>query len=120
MMRIYLKKLVQTFLFLAGLIVLTALVCTLLIHLIFWFRPQVNILVFIGLAVSAVTMMYAVFLRRWENKSLRATYLENETVKERSFIKDYIVTFKTKENTLHTLAFTTIAIMNSVRLTITA
>ena len=70
-MKYFIEKLFQTFVFLAVLIVLTALLSTLFIHIIFWFRAQVNILVYIGLTVSSGLMMYAVFLKRWENKSLK-------------------------------------------------
>ena len=112
MMRFYLKKLLQTFLFLTCLM--------LLVRLLFWFRPQVYSLVYTGLILSAALVMYAVFLRRWENTSLKVAYLEKYAAKEYSFRKDYLTTYKSKENVVHTAAFSTIILLNSIRIGITA
>jgi len=119
-MKLYLRKLLQTLLFFAAFIVLAGLLCTLLIHFLFLCKPHIKIIIYIGLILSAVLLIYAVFLKRWENKALKATYLEAETAKDYFFRKDYLTTLKSKENVVHTLAFLTITFLNCVRIAITA
>lgn len=115
-MKQYLKRVLSTFLFLIALIVLTAALCTLIIHFFIWFRPQLRIVLYIGLLLSTATMLYIVFLKRWENKSIKATYLEAQATEAYSFKKDYLITLTSKENTVHTLAFLSIALLNGVRI----
>ena len=119
-MKLYLKKLLVTFLFFAAFIVLAAVLCTLVIQFAFWFKPQLKTIIYIGLILSATMLLYIVFLKRWENKSLKAKYLEIQAGNDYSFRKDYLSTIKSKENVIHTLAFLSIAFLNSVRIAISA
>ena len=119
MIKLYLKKLLHTFLFLAALIVLTAVLCTLVIQFAFWFKPQLKTIIYIGLILSGTILLYIVFLKRWENKSLKAKYLEIQAGNDYSFRKDYLAILKSKENVSHTLAFLSITLINSIRIAIT-
>ncbi|MBQ7769343.1 MAG: hypothetical protein IJ403_10765 [Oscillospiraceae bacterium] len=117
MIKLYLKKLLQTFLFLAALIMLTALLFTLLITVFLWLKPQIKAaIVYFCLLLSAILLIYAIFLKRHENKRLKATYFDALPAEDYSFWKDYLVTLKTKENVVHTLAFLTIAFLNGIRI----
>lgn len=120
MIKIYLKKLLQTFLFLTALIVLTALLSTLLMTVFLWLKPQIKAaIVYFSLFLSAILLICAVFQKRYENKRLKATYLEAQTAEDYSFRNDYLATFKSKENVAHTLAFFTIVSWNSIRIATT-
>ena len=120
-MKLYLKRLVQTFLFLAALIVLTALLFTLFITIFFWLKPLLKaIIVYFCLLLSAILLTYTVLLKRYESTLQKATYLEKLIAEDYTFIKDYRATLKSKENVVHTLAFISIALTNSIRIAITA
>lgn len=120
MIKLYLKKLLQTFLFLAALIVLTALLFTLLITVFLWLKPQIKAaIVYFCLLLSAILLIYAIFLKRHENKRLKATYLDAQPAEDYSFWKDYLATLKSKENIAHTLAFLSIVFANSARIATT-
>ncbi|MBQ7329204.1 MAG: hypothetical protein IJX01_04780 [Oscillospiraceae bacterium] len=111
--KLYLKKLLQTFLLLAALIVLTALLFILLI----WLKPQMKAaIVYFCLLLSAILLLYAIFLKRHENKRIKAAYLDAQPAEVYSFWKDYLVTLKTRENVVHTLAFLTILFFNGIRI----
>lgn len=120
MIKLYLKKLVQTLLFLAALIVLTALLFTLLITVFLWLKPQLKAaIVYFCLLLSAILLIYAIFLKRHENKRLKATYLDAQPAEDYSFRKDYLATLKSRENVAHTLAFSSIMLINCIRIATT-
>ena len=118
-MKLYFKKLLDTLLFLIAFVALACLLCALLIHFAFWFKLRAMTLVYIGVFMSAAISSYAVFLKRWENKPRKAAYLESKTEKDYSFNKDFLATLKSKENTVHALAFLSIAFINGIRIIIT-
>lgn len=120
MIKLYLKKLLQTFLFLTALIVLTALLTTLLMTVFLWLKPPLKAaIVYFGLFLSAILLICAVFQKRYENKRLRATFLAAQIAEDYSFREDYLATLKSKENIVHTLAFFSIVFTNSIRIAIT-
>lgn len=119
-MKQYFKKLLQTFLFIGALIVLTALLCAFAFAVFFWVKPQIKVIIlYFNLLLSTVLLLYSVFVKRYENKSLKAAYLKEVTEYDYSFKKDSCVTFKSKENAVHTLAFSSIVFANSARIAIT-
>ena len=118
-MKLYFKKLLQTLLFIAALIILTALIFTLSITVLFWLKPQALTIVYLCLVLSAGLLIYAVLLKRYENQHLRSSYLDVQATEDYSFIKDFLATIKSEENVVHTLAFLLIIFANGVRIATT-
>ena len=85
-----------------------------------WFRPRIRTVIYIGLLLATAIMLYIVFLKRWENKSVKATYLEIQATEDYSFRKDYLVTLTARENVVHTLAFLSIAFFNGIRIAVSS
>ena len=96
---------------------LTALLFTLLITVFLWLKPQIKaVIVYFCLLLSAIMLLYAIFLKRHENKRIKAAYLDAQPAEDYSFWKDYLVTLKARENLVHTLAFLTIVFFNGIRI----
>lgn len=113
-MKLYLKKLLLTVLFLAAFTVIYAVLAVLLMHFLFWFKPQESTLIYISLILTTGVMLYFVFLKRWENKRIKATYLESQLDQEYSFKKDFAETVRSREIVIHTLAYVTIDAVQTV------
>ena len=93
---------------------LYGVLAVLLMQLLFWFKPSEEILIYISLILSTVIVLYIVYLKRWENKAIKAAYLEVQSEKNYSFKNDFIETLKSRENFIHTLAFVTIDALQTV------
>lgn len=113
-MKLYLKKMLLTALFLLAFNVIYAVLAVLLMQFLFWFKPQENTLIYISLILTTGVMLHFVFLKRWENKRIKATYLESQLDQEYSFKKDFLETVRSREIVIHTLAYVTIDAVQTV------
>ena len=111
-MKQYLKRVFTTFIFLNALIVLTGIFAFFASRILFFVRLLDTTLYLIGFGPAIIIMLYVAYLARWENKSLKQQYLE--IASDYSVIRDFVDTFKSKENIVHTLAFLTLVFANSI------
>lgn len=115
-MKLYLKRALSTFIFLNALIILTGIFTLFTQQIFFFVELPTETLYLIGSVPALLLMLYLAYLVRWENKSFKQLYFDTQIVTEYSFRKDYIATLRARENAIHTLAFLSIVLVNSIRI----
>ena len=119
MLQLYFKKILMILLFFVGLILLGGMVIFVLFILLRSLFPEV-ILGLISLILAFFITLRLVYRMRFDNKTQKREYWELTHNAPLSFGKDFVQTLKSRENTVHTLAFLTLALVRGIRIEIIA
>ncbi len=117
-MKLYLKRVLTTFVFLNALIILTGIFSFVVSRILFFFELPDTTLYLIGFVPAIIVLLYVAYIARWENKHLKQQYFETLSSNKYSFGTDYVSTLKAKENIVHTLAFSTLLLAESIPIAI--
>ena len=114
MVKLYFKKLFFTLLFIFGVPVLGG-VCVFFWHLIFrnFFSESVRDIacIILGYLLGVIVL----FKFRYERSSYKRPYIDSFASDNFSFVKDFINTFKSKDNIVHTIAYLSFDLVQTVR-----
>ena len=113
-MKLFLKKLLTTILFFSGLL-LIASVLSLLRYVL---QLQEATVYSTSVIVSTSIMLYLAYKIRSMNKTAKTVYLAKKKSKKHSVETEFYSTLRSKENTIHTIAFLTILCGISVVITV--
>ncbi len=119
MLKLYFKKILMILLFFAGWILLGGMTIFVLFVLLHYLVPEV-ILGLISLILALFIMLQLVYRMRFDNKTHKQKYWELTHDAPFSFGKDFVQTLKSRENTIHILAFLTVALVRGIRIEIIA
>ena len=118
MLKLYFKKLLLTFLS----VVCYVFIAAFIIFLLYLLLPKVPevVLALIALALALPIGLKIILWIRNDNKAIKREYWERTHDAPLSFGKDFVQTLKSRENTIHTLAFLTLAELRGIRISILA
>lgn len=68
------------------------------------------------LVLGALIMLRVIYINRCTNKPYKRAFLEEIEYKPATFLKDFVFTIKSKENTIHTLAYITLDLLRTIRI----
>ena len=114
MIKLYFKKLFFTLLFIFGFPILAAL-CAFVWHLIFRYMFPESVSTTVNTILGLILTLGLVYLYRYERSSYKRAYIDSFTSDNFSFVKDFICTFKSKDNIVHTLAYLSFDLVQTVR-----
>lgn len=67
------------------------------------------------LVLGALIMLRVIYINRCASKPYKRAFLEEIEYKPATFLKDFVFTIKSKENTIHTLAYITLDLLKTIR-----
>ena len=117
MVKLYLKKLFFTLLFIFAFPIFGA-VCAFVWHLIFRYMLPELVRNIACLILGCLLSFKLLFTFRYEYSAYKRTYIDSFTGDAFSFVKDFKNTFKSKDNLVHTSVFLTIDLIYSVSIAI--
>lgn len=68
------------------------------------------------LVLGALIMLRVIYINRCASKPYKRAFLEEIEYKPATFLKDFVFTIKSKENTIHTLAYITLDLLRTIRI----
>ena len=117
-MKQYLKRVLSIFIFFNALIILTGIFASFAQQILFFAEVPDKTLYLIGSVPASISMLYFVYLYRWENRSMKQRYFETLISDVYSFKSDFIAALRARENIIHTMAFLTIVLVFDLRIAI--
>ena len=114
MIKLYFKKLLFTLLFIFVFPVFGG-VCAFVWHLIFRYMFPESVSTTANAILGLLLELVVVYLYRCERSPYKRTYIDSFTADHFSFVKDFISTFKSKDNIVHTLAYLSYDLVQTVR-----
>lgn len=114
MFKLYLKKLSFTLLVIS-IFPLLAGVCFFFWYLVFRHMFPVAVSRAVNMILGMIFTLGLVYLYRYEHSSYKKAYIDSFNSDNFSFVKDFISTFKSKDNIVHTLAYQSFDLVQTVR-----
>ena len=114
MVKLYLKKLFFTLLFIFAFPIFGA-VCAFVWHLIFRYMFPESVSTAANAILGLIFELVLVYLYRCERSPYKRTYIDSFAADHFFFVKDFVSTFKSKDNIVHTLAYLTYDLVQTVR-----
>ena len=114
MIKLYFKKLLFTLLFILGFPILSG-ICVFFWHLLFRNMFLESIRTTVCLILGLILALGFVYLFRYERLSYKRAYIDSFPSDKFSFVKDFISTFKSKDNIVHTIAYLSYDFVQTVR-----
>ena len=114
MVKLYFKKLLFTILFAVSFLLLCG-ICVFVWHLIFRYMFPESVSTAANAILGLIFELVLVYLYRCERSPYKRTYIDSFAADHFFFVKDFVSTFKSKDNIVHTLAYLTYDLVQTVR-----
>ena len=115
MLKLYFKKLLFTLLLFAIYILMCGLIMFIW-HLLLGELIPEGMQTIIILVLGALILLRIIYKNRCDSKPYKRAFLEEIEHKPVTFLKDFFITIKSKENTIHTLSYITLDLLRTIRI----
>lgn len=68
------------------------------------------------LILGALILLRIIYMNRCDSKPCKRAFLEQMEYRPVTFLKDFSITIKSRENTVHTLAYITLDLLRTIRI----